>query len=134
MGHELVHGVGAERDGAEMQALEDHLVLGERARLVREHVGDAAELLAHGARADERGRYGLVVLYEPRVDGLGHVQVDAQADRNDVGEEEYEAEEVAEPEVREALERHHHRAQQDHREEEQLRQVVDLLVEQAELE
>jgi len=52
VGHQLVHGVCAEGDGAEVKALEDHLVLGEGACFVAEHVGYAAELLAHGAGAN----------------------------------------------------------------------------------
>jgi len=84
VGHQLVHGVCAEGDGAEVKALEDHLVLGEGACFVAEHVGYAAELLAHGAGANEGVGNVVVVLDEPGVDGLGHVDVDAETYGDDV--------------------------------------------------
>ena len=48
--------------GADVQLLEDHLVLRQRPRLVREKVGHAAELLRYGRRPGHRARCGFVLL------------------------------------------------------------------------
>ena len=54
-----VRGVGGR---ANVQFLEDHLVLRQRPRLVREKVGHAAELLRYGSGPGHRARRGLVLL------------------------------------------------------------------------
>ena len=73
------------------------------------------------------------MLDEPGVDGLGHVDVDAETDGDDVWEEEDESEKVAVPGAVEALERHHDKTQDYHWYEENFGQVVDLEVEETAL-
>lgn len=109
---DFVQRVLAERDTAQMELLEDHVVLGECAGLVCEQIRDAAELLGYGRRAHHRARYVFVSHYHHRIQRLcmpaiscvfakkpcnliltGHIKIDSQADRNDGREQQQESKE-----------------------------------------
>ncbi len=95
-GH-LLKEVIAVREAAKVDLLEDHLVLRQRARLVRQQVGNTAEVLGNGRRPRQRAGNLHVPLNHLTVGDAAHLQVDAQADGNDVAEEEHVAEPVDVP-------------------------------------
>lgn len=61
----------------------DHLILGERARLVGEDIPDPAQLLGNGRVTGDGALNGLVVVDPVGVEELGKVQVDPHRDRDD---------------------------------------------------
>ena len=116
--HRVLHG----------DLLKNHFVLSQSAGLVSEQVLNAAQLLGDGRVA----RYGAVD-FSVLVDAVGvvdlrHVQVDSEGDGDDVGEEQYKAEELDDPLALELVERHHYQRDEDHHCEEALRHPVELEV------
>lgn len=95
-GH-LLKEVIAVGEAAKVDLLEDHLVLRQRARLVRQQVGDAPQIFGNGRRPRQRAGNLHVSLNHLTVGDAAHLQVDAQADGNDVAEEEHVAEPVDVP-------------------------------------
>ena len=122
-----------ERDRAQVQTLENHQILRQRACLVREQVTDAAQFFWNGTRADDRAGYVCVALNKPGIDGFAHVEIHAQTDGYHVGEEEKEANEIPVPRATEAFEHEHGNREKHERGKEQLRQRVDLRVQEADL-
>jgi len=87
--------------------LEYHLVLGEGAGLISQQVLYPAELLGYGGVPGYGPRYLSISVDAVGVVDLGHVQVDAEGDRDDVGEEEHEAEELDDPLTLELVQGYH---------------------------
>ncbi len=116
-----------------MELLEDHVVLSESASLVRQQIRNSSQLLGDGGGPGHGAGNLTVALDGPRVVYLSHVQVHTQADGDQVGEEEDEAEEVDVPRPVEALEYDHHEGESDGGDEQHLGQLVQLLVDQSHL-
>lgn len=84
------------------QLLEDHVVLGEGARLVGQDVLDAAQLFGDLAVAGDCARDLLVVVDFVGEDDLGEVQVHAQGNGDDRRQKQNLTEEVQKPVLAEA--------------------------------
>jgi Na+-transporting methylmalonyl-CoA/oxaloacetate decarboxylase gamma subunit len=110
------------------QLLEHHLVLRQRARLVRKDVVHAAQLLRNLTVAGEGALDLLVVVDAVGEEGLGDVEVDSQTDGDDAGEQQDLPEEVQQPVFAQAPTEHDEDGEDYHEAEEHLRQVVQLLV------
>lgn len=116
--YQLIHTINPERNRSQMQPLKNHFILRQSACLVREHIRDATEFLGHGTGAHQGAWDILIMLNEPRVNRLSHVNVDTQTDRDNVREEENKAEEISVPWTMETFQGNHDQAQSDYGNEE----------------
>lgn len=85
------------------QLLEYHIVLCQRARLIRQQIRDAAQFLRDGRVTRDAALDVRIVGDAVRVVDLRHVQVHTQGDRDDRGEEEHEAEVLEVPRALETV-------------------------------
>jgi hypothetical protein len=110
---------------------EHHLVFRECACLIGQQVLDPPQLFGDRGIPRNRARYLGVSEDTVGIVDLGHIQVDSQGDGDDVGEEEDEAEELDDPLALEVVQGHHEEAEEDHAEEEEFGELVELQVELA---
>ena len=111
-----------------MNTLHLHVVHRQSARLVRQKVLHATQFLGNGAGADNRVWYFLVLDDLGGADGLAHVQIHPQAQRDDCGEEDDEADKVHQPDALEALEGDHGEGEEDQDDAQDLAHRIQLLI------
>ena len=121
------------REELHRQPLEDHIILRECARLVREQVLNAAQLFWDVGVARERVRNVLVLVDLISVVQLSEVEVDSHRDWYDVAEKQQAAEVLEIPATNELVKCNNNQGKQEHHYEQTLRQIVALLVKQAQL-
>ena len=111
--------------------LEYHLVLSESACLIGQQVLNSPQFFGNGRIPGDRARYLGVAVDTVGIVDLGHVKVDSEGDRDDIGQEEDEAEELDDPLALEVVQGHHEEAEEDHAEEQEFGELVELQVELA---
>eukprot|EP00755_Sulcionema_specki_P009752 Sspe_Gene.44556::Locus_21865_Transcript_1_1_Confidence_1.000_Length_3924::g.44556::m.44556 len=116
-----------------VKLFEHHVVLGQCARLIRKEIPDPTKLLGKVAVAHHHAFYLLVLHDEEGVHRFPHVEVDAERDGDDRRKQQDEAEEGDVPLAREPLQPNQEEGEEEGEDEEKLRKVVQLQVDQPNL-